>query len=79
MSAHPAIELLATHTGHPAGVAARKVLDDLAVKDRLVWWLLALVVLQERRRTTGGVPRPYTASWRNTALPVEVHDDYRGL
>jgi hypothetical protein len=78
VSAHPAIDLLATHTGDPLGMDARRILDDLAAKERLVGWLLALVVEQDRRRTTGGVPRPYSASWRNTALPVQVHNDYRG-
>jgi hypothetical protein len=79
VSSHPAIELLATNTGDPLGIAAKAVVDDLARKDRLIAWLLALVIEQARRRTTGGVPRPFTPSWRNTALPVTVHPDYTGL
>lgn len=76
---HPGMERLATYTGDPLGVDARHILDDLATKDRLVGWLLALVVELNQRRTTGGLPVPYTHEWRNPVLPVRVHSDYKGI
>ena len=69
--------IAANNTG-PMGVLCHCLTAQLDAKDRLIGWLLALVVEQTRRRTTGGVPRAFTASWRNTALPVQVHDDYAG-
>lgn len=77
---HTAIRLTATKTNDPLGMACKDVLADLDSKTRLIEWLLALVVAQEKRRTTGGVPRPYTAQgWRNTTAPVHVHPDYEGV
>lgn len=67
---HTAIRLLATRTGDPLGMAARQVLDEFDAQRRLTWWLLALVAEMDRRRTTGGLPRPYTHTWTNRAQPI---------
>lgn len=68
---HTAIRLLATQTNDPLGMAAKQVLDELAAHQRLVWWLLALVAVQNERRTRGGIPRPYTQRWTNRAQPID--------